>query len=371
MTAIPEVFEAHPTIYAVRDTYVVIVPVTQPTLMWVKVGDNEYYDDSNGILRSASLTHKMTVPAAELDKAGRYTVCYRRVINRKPYYPEMGDVETYESEFRPVRGDTLHIYHIADAHNRVDGPVAAGTFFGDDLDLLVLNGDIPNHSGDIANFAAIHKIASGITRGRVPVVFSRGNHDMRGSCAEFLIDHTPTDEGRSYYPVRLGPLWLLVLDCGEDKRDNQVEYGNTICCHDFRMRETRFIEKIADDGEHEYAADGVKHRFVVAHNPFTETLPPPFDIEQDTYGYWTKLLGETVRPEFILCGHIHKCYVTMPGDPKDAKGQTCPVIVASALGGENPDFFAGAAITLTDGNVNVKFTDNAHNVLDEIDFKTE
>ena len=70
-------------------------------------------------------------------------------------------------------------YHIADAHNMVDEPVASARAFGD-IDFLVLNGDLPNHSGDINNFTTIHRIAAEITSGEKPVVFSRGNHDLRG-----------------------------------------------------------------------------------------------------------------------------------------------------------------------------------------------
>ncbi|MBO5269618.1 MAG: serine/threonine protein phosphatase, partial [Clostridia bacterium] len=79
-----------------------------------------------------------------------------------------------------------------------------------------------------------HRIAAGVTKGRIPVVFARGNHDTRGKYAERLANHTPTDNGRSYYSVRLGKLWMLVLDCGEDKNDDHAEYGHTMCCHAFR-----------------------------------------------------------------------------------------------------------------------------------------
>ena len=155
----------------------------------------------------------------------------------------MRETQEYEYDFRPVEGDEIRAYHIADAHNRIDGPVAAANKAGEH-DLLILNGDIPNHSGDIKYFAAIHCIAGEITKGQYPVIFSRGNHDMRGIYAENIQDHTPTDNGRSYYSVRIGSLWALVLDCGEDKPDGNDEYGHTICCADFRRRQTEYIEKI-------------------------------------------------------------------------------------------------------------------------------
>lgn len=365
MSDLPDIFDAYPTVYAVRDRYVITVPVTGETVMWVRVGEHEYFDDSNGILRSARNTHKMEVPAAELDREREYTVCFRRVRERKPYFSDVGDVETFTSDFRPVTGDVIHIYQLADAHNRVDGPVAAGSYFGDDLDLLILNGDIPNHSGDISYFSSIHRIASGITHGRIPVIFSRGNHDTRGIYAENIADYTPTDNGKSYFPVRVGNVWALVLDCAEDKPDGNAEYGHTICCHDFRMRESAFLEQLIKHPEDEYEADGVEHRLVIVHNPFTQTFGAPFDIEQDTFAHWAELLREYVHPELMICGHVHRCYLSEVGSGTDHKGQPCPVVVASRLDNNNREYFAGAAITLTPDNINIRFTDNLHTVFGE------
>lgn len=349
-----------PTVYAVGEDYQIIVPVTEETVMWVEVGGKNYYDDVNGILRSDTRTHKICVPGDALDGARSYTVCLRKVNERKPYFSDLGEEMRFSVPFRPVRGEELHFYQIADAHNRVESPILAAKNCGEALDFLILNGDIPNHSGDIRNFAAIHRIAGEITRGEIPVIFSRGNHDTRGIYAEHLAEHTPTDGGRSYYTVRMGPIWALVLDCAEDKTDDHAEYGHTVCCHDFRLRETEFLKRVASDPEHEYAAPGVKHRLVIVHNPFSETLPPPFDIEKELYGEWCAILKETIRPGLMLCGHIHKCYVTLPGTERDHKGAPCPVVVAS-IPGKTAEEFIGGAVTLTENGAVVRFTDQDGN----------
>ena len=365
MTELPSLFATFPAVYAVKDRYIITVPVNAESVMWVKVGRKTYYDDSNGVLRSASRTHKMEVPMKALDAAGKYTVCWREVRERKPYFSDLSGVRTCAFSFRPVRGDKVCLYHIADAHNRVDAPVAAGTYFGEDLDLLVLNGDIPNHSGNIEYFTAIHEIAGKITHGELPVIFSRGNHDTRGIYAEALPDYTPTDNGKSYYTVRLGPVWAVVLDCGEDKPDNHKEYGHTVCCEDFRKRETAFLREVARYPKTEYDAPGVRYRLVIVHNPFPETLNPPFDIEVPTYTAWCRLLREKVRPDLMLCGHIHQCYVTRPGDEKDRKGTPCPIVVASRIHSKESEFFEGGAVTLEPGRATVRFTDQSHAVLGE------
>ena len=366
----PEIFAALPTVYAVADKYVIIVPVNEPCLMWVGIGENEYYDDSNGILRSGRLTHKMTVPMAELDAARSYTVRWRKMIERKPYRSEVGEIEEYTSAFRPIDPDKerINIYNIADAHNRVDGPINAGKYFertGEELDLLLLNGDIPNHSGDVAYFEAIHRIAAGVTGGEIPVVFARGNHDTRGVCAELIEDYTPTDNGVSYYTFRLGPVWGIVMDCAEDKPDDHVEYAHTICCEDFRRRETRWLEALCNAEKPEYSDGGIKYKIVVVHNPFTERRNPPFDIEEDTFAHWASLLRENVKPHLMICGHVHKCYVTYPGGERDAFGQPCPIVAASKLSKDDLSFFVGGTITLDGNMAYVRFTDNDGNIVGE------
>ncbi len=366
----PEIFAALPTVYAVADKYVIIVPVNEPCLMWVGIGENEYYDDSNGILRSGRLTHKMTVPMAELDAARSYTVRWRKMIERKPYRSEVGEIEEYTSAFRPIdpNKERINIYNIADAHNRVEGPINAGKYFertGEELDLLLLNGDIPNHSGDVAYFEAIHRIAAGVTGGEIPVVFARGNHDTRGVCAELIEDYTPTDNGVSYYTFRLGPVWGIVMDCAEDKPDDHVEYAHTICCEDFRRRETRWLEALCNAEKPEYSDGGIKYKIVVVHNPFTERRNPPFDIEEDTFAHWASLLRENVKPHLMICGHVHKCYVTYPGGERDAFGQPCPIVAASKLSKDDLSFFVGGAITLDGNMAYVRFTDNDGNIVGE------
>lgn len=354
-----DVLKTAPAVFAVGDTYQIMVPVTCPTLMWVKVGDDCYYDDSNGIIRSDVTTHRMTVPMEELDRAGKYTVCYRRMIERKPYFSETGDIEEAEYNFRPVPADNITAYHIADAHNSVDGPVAAAKYFEAEegrLDLLILNGDIPNDSGAIENFDNIYKIIEGITGGAIPTVFSRGNHDTRGIFAEKIADHTPVDNGNSFFTFRIGGLWGMVLDCGEDKPDPHPEYGNTVCCHEFRKKQIRFIEKVIKNAATEFAAEGVSHKAVISHVPFYRSFHGPFDIEEEIYTKWCSLIGEGIRPEIMIHGHEHFLRLDLPGCKTDAKGLPCPAVIASSP--ENAsEFFIGGGFIFGKDCIDVVFND--------------
>lgn len=349
-----------PAVFAVEDTYQIMVKANEPTVMWVKVGDRCFYDHSNGILKSDTSIHRMTVPAKLLDKAGQYSVCSRKMIDRKPYFSETGDVVEKAYEFRPVKGDKIRAYHISDAHNFVKEPVKAAETYGD-IDFLILNGDIPDHSGDIKNFDNIYELCGRITKGNIPVVFARGNHDMRGIQAEKLESYTPVYNGKSYYTVRLGGFWGIILDCSEDKLDTSEEYGNTVCCHEFRMDETDFIEKVTE--ENKYSDDGIFCRSVICHVPFTQEFAPPFNIENDTYNKWTNLLNDGIKPNIMICGHMHNIYISRPGGEKDFRGQKFPVAVAAAT--NYKDYFAGTGFEFSrDGSIKLTVTDSEGKTLE-------
>lgn len=366
----PQEFDAFPGVYAVDDKYELIIPVNTPTVMWVEIGEKKYYDDSNGILRSDCTTHKITVPMDVLDDAGKYSVCYRVVYERSPYHPSLSDVLCWESEFYPIptEQEQINVYHISDAHGDSDHTVDAGRYFDNKLDLLILNGDIIDHCGNAASFLTIHRITGNITYGQIPTVFSKGNHDTRGKFAERFHELTPTNNGKPYFTFRLGPVWGIVLDCGEDKPDDHPEYGNTVCFHQFRLNQTEFIKNVIDSADEEYASPDVKYRLVISHVPFAHTNRPPFDIEVELYTEWCRLLRDHIKPDLMISGHLHQTFVCPIGGNIDHKGQPAPVVVGSRhIYTEDKDDFVGAAITLCGNSAKVLFTDGDKQVVDSTD----
>ncbi len=350
--------KTYPSVFAVGDTYQILVSVSCNTVMWVKVGDKEYYDHSNGVLRSDTTIHKMILPKNELDEAGEYEILLRRIIERKTYYSETGEIESLKFKFYPLKSGDINIYNISDAHNMLDTPKRAGEFFGDDLDLLILNGDVIDHSANISVFDNIYDIAGHITKGEKPVIFSRGNHDHRGVCAEKLSSYTPNSPF-TYYSVRMGDLWCLVLDAGEDKNDDRIEYGNTICCHSYRLEETKFLESIIANKENEYMAEGVKKKIVISHIPFTFVR----HIENEIFDYWTKLIDEKIKPDFYLCGHTHKCEIVRPSDERYLYGQSCPTIIGSTPDRGEIQRFTGCAIEYKGEKIIVSYTNEEKKVV--------
>lgn len=354
-----DMLKTTPAVFAVGENYQIMVPVSCETLMSVRIGGERYYDESNGILRSDVVVHRMTVPQKELDREKKYTVCVRKIIERKPYFTETEEEEEYTFDFKPVPKENATAYHIADTHNMIEPPVLAALAYGD-IDFLILNGDIPDHSGKPENILTVYEIAARITKGRIPVVFARGNHDMRGIYADRFCDLVGSDNGLSYYTFRLGSIWGMVLDCGEDKDDSHPAYGHTICCNAFRKRQTAFIERVIEQKEKEYEAQGVLSKIIVCHIPFTEVRMPPHDIEKEIYSTWAKLLRENIKPDMMLCGHLHRIEVNNPGGEKDHLGQPCTVVIGAEPWLEpGAERFAGMGFRFEKGNIDALITNSA------------
>lgn len=353
-----------PSVFAVENTYHIMVNINYPSLVFVKIGDEEYYNESNGIMCSQSSVHRIIVPMSELDKARKYTVYVRPIVERKPYFTETESLREYEYEFYPVPDGEIRAYHIADAHSHIDGPVSAAKNFGD-IDFLILNGDVINHSGDPSKFENIYIICSELTGGNKPVIFSRGNHDLRGNYAEKFAEYTPNSNGNTYYTFKLGRLWGIVLDCGEDKTDDHPEYGYTVACHRFRKRQTEFLKKVICEKDKEYESDGVDTRLVICHNPFTRVIKPPFDIEQEIYSQWAELLREHIKPDLMICGHFHDTAVWMPGGEEDTLGQPCNIVIGSDVDLKSGDF-TGCGYIFGKESTEIIFTDNKGSISNPI-----
>ena len=356
-----------PVVCAVDRDYQIMVPVNGETLMSVAVNGKEYFDHAGGVRRSDCPVQRFTVPMDELDAAGEYTLRYCRVLERGAYSCVKGPAVVRRFPFSPVRKkDGINVYVLSDCHGIRQEAVETASYFGQALDLLILNGDVSSSCMTLEEAMLPYDIAWAVTGGRVPVVITLGNHDLRGRYSEQLPGLMPCRDGRFYYPVSLGPLWLLALDCGEDKADAHREYGGTAAYHAMRGEETDFLRRLAAEQE---AAGGAARRLVVSHIPVSHrnTEPEkgerPFDIENGLYTEWVELLNEKIRPELYIAGHMHRAEVWQPGYPADGRRLDCPVLIAGKPVHGRDKNVIGAALTLRDGGAEIAFTDKTRRII--------
>lgn len=120
----------------------------------------------------------------ELDNAKSYTLSSTPVYSEAAYLSVSGKERQKTYSFRPAdSSDGLQIYNISDNHEVLSGAANAGRYFGDDLDILILNGDNINDVSSLWQISLIYKLASRITGGERPVIYVRGNHECNGRYA--------------------------------------------------------------------------------------------------------------------------------------------------------------------------------------------
>lgn len=367
------IIKYHPAVCPVRDTYQIIVVTQCEALISIKVGNRYYFNHSNGIRISSAGVHKFSVPVQELDCQRKYTVVAANLTERLAYFTNPAESVEQEYEFKPLEKTVdINIYHIADCHGMFEQAVDIAKNCGREIDLLVLNGDISSTSDSFDDMTLWCKIASVITGGKIPCVVSRGNHDLRGSGAQKLAECMPTDCGKSYYTFRAGCVWGMLVDAGEDKDDESLEYGETVCCHDFRLEQDKMISDTVGRASGEYEADGIEYKLVISHIPFTFRRNAPFDIEKELYSKWAKTIKENINPDIMLCGHTHTACISECGSEYDELGHPCTIVVGSDVSANESGekVLGGLLITLNSGFADVS-VNNKNGILfeDRIDFK--
>lgn len=344
-----------PIIFVINDEYEVLVLTKENGIIYIEIDGVNYYENNSGVLSSEKNYAKIRIPQKVLNKYKKYGVVYKKTIKRKAYFSKMGNILKENYIFKPlVKENNINIYHIADVHYRFNIAKKTASYFGDELDLLIVNGDI-GEVETLQNYYDVIKFVADISKGLVPVVFSRGNHDTRGRLAERFADFFPANNKKTYYSFDLGFLSGVVLDCGEDKVDSHEEYGGVNVFERFRENETLFLKELPKKNTLSFA---VSH---ICPSQTTQCKDDIFNIEKETYMTWNKEL-DRLGIKFMICAHIHKAYILYPHSKESTIDHNYPVIVGSACYEHD---IVGTAISIIDNKLVVRFTDSNGNIKEE------
>lgn len=349
-----------PTVYCVRDHYQIVFITKEAGAGAVIIDGKRYTDNISGVVRSSSYVHRVEINTEVLDRAGSYIVEFKHIPERTPYRPQTVSTETAEFSFRPLPTDRdINCYVVSDTHGHTDVPAKVGKYFGNDLDMLILGGDMGRNITDESGILVIIELASKIAKGEIPVIFMRGNHDTRGAFAEFLFDYVGSDHGCTYFPIRLGRLWFVLLDAGEDKPDDHEEYGDIADYTAMRKAQTEMLEDIINNSTKEYNAEGVEVRIALSHVPLRCNSSFP-----DMFAKWTELLNK-MGIHIMLAGHTHRVLFTPPENAPISAKHKFPCVECAAINKEDISSYRGTALTIGKDKMIVRFTDAEHNVTAE------
>ncbi len=369
--------KCQPTVFVVGKEYEILIYAKSKGLFSISIAGEQFYAKNSGALSTEKNYAKIRVPQKVLNAAKGYEVVFRKTIDRKAYFSLLEQEEREFFEFKPLeKTEDIHVYHLADVHYAYGIAVKTAGYFGDDVDLFVVNGDIGEVETE-QNYFETSSFIGEISKGKIPVIFTRGNHDVRGKLAERYTDYFPANEMDCFYTFEIGCLSGVVLDCGEDKRDNHTDiqyenpdvYGGVNAFAAYRQRELKWLQGIVPSDK--------QIKFAISHIcPIQTTLEigSDFDIERDCYALMNAEL-ERLKMGFMLCGHEHSFYVLQPNESTMLE-HSYPVVVGSELintryEGQKAvmDDFCGVALIVNFDKIEVFLTNQDHKVLKSCEIK--
>ena len=301
----PCVFTYGAVVYAVEDDYQIIFSTSDSAIAWVEIGGECYYDLYAGSMKSADRVHKIEVPQNVLDDAGSYKICAKQMIYRGPFGGYTGPEISESYDFRPVdTSDGLTYFALSDVHECVDAAVAAAA---GEYDFIAVLGDVVSMVETEADAQLANELAHRITGGEIPVIYARGNHEIKGEYAEDFWKYVGAKGQDYYYSVTLGEdVFCVVLDLGEDHEDDWWEYYGTAQFDLYRAGQTEMLEQILESGRHE----SYRYRLALCHIPIVYVDQD--GLFEDFRREWTRLLNG-MEIDLCLSGHQHALYQFLPG----------------------------------------------------------
>lgn len=298
------------------------------------------WDATSGIIATHDTVHKIIVPKEEL-RNNTYVAGTQYVPFKYAYTAKTGNIA--ESEPICFKGeekeDDIKILAITDIHEMEKEVKEAVAHFDDDFDMVVMLGDITSNFEKKEKFTDhVLTDAAFLSKGEIPVVYTRGNHETRGEYASQLLQYFPTVTGEFYYTFDFGGLSAIVLDSGEDKEDSHKEYSGLIDFSSYREKEYKWITSLnAEDFTGKY-------KIVFCHFPKIE----------DHFGMnWMTPLKD-LGFSLVVGGHHHT---------SELFDLELPALDAC---GKYKDGWAATSLTLKDGNIRMlTINTEGETILDE------
>lgn len=256
-----------------------------PAMSWVEVAPDDgthfyaverkkYFASKSGRKIVNKTLHHVRIEGLDPGTTYRYRVVSKEVTEwksqNKVYYGRVASTDVYRKKpltFRTSKSnaDSISFVVFNDVHGRAADmkAMSKGVDFSA-LDMIILNGDMASHLESEAQLFSEY-IDSLVSMGasRTPLVYTRGNHETRGLFADELIHYFPTRNREFYQFFTIGETAFLILDCGEDKPDTDIEYNELADFDVYREKEAAWLKKVVESPEYKRT----KTRIAILHIP--------------------------------------------------------------------------------------------------------
>lgn len=313
----------------------IVWTANKPSVGWVELAPDDgthfyrterpkFYNAKNGI-KLTSTVHSVRLTGLQPGTRYRYRVYSQEVVSHVGWRVMYGNVAaTSVYGKQPLAFKTsdhnrqsVNFAMINDIHGKSD--VLEKLVSHCDLkttDMFLFNGDMVSiFNSEKEIFDGFMDKATELFASELPMYYTRGNHETRGSFATAFQDYFSPKQEHIYYMFRQGPVCFVILDSGEDKPDSDLEYAGITVYDQYRTEQAEWLAKVLESKEYKEAP----FKVVVCH------IPPfgGWHGDQEVAEKFIPLLNKA-DVDIMLCGHLHR-YVR--NEPKD--GVRFPVIVNS------------------------------------------
>ncbi len=307
-----------PYLQALHDTGVTIVWTTDSSSIgWVELAPDDsthfyakerpkFYASNHGF-KNVSRIHKVTLKGLKPGTSYRYRVYSQEVLSHVGFrvkYGEIAATQVYRTaplhfKTAPATQKEVVFGVINDIHGRNDVmEKLLGNLDFKRTDLVFFNGDMANDlRSEEQMFTDFMDTGVKVFASEIPMYYARGNHETRGQYASPFPDYFVTTTGQLYYLVRRGPICFVVLDCGEDKPDSDIEYSGIVNMDFYRTEQAEWLKEALKHPDYVSAP----YKVVICHMP-------PFGGwhgEMEIAEKFVPLLNEA-GAQVMLSGHLHR-----------------------------------------------------------------
>ena len=288
-------------------------------------GPNRFIRNSHeGIIDGAGTLHRVRVEGLKPGTEYKYSLNSVQILKYQAYRIYYGDtLATRDISFitPPLKSEKVSFSIFNDIHE-LSGKL--GSFLKQsniaEQEFCFFNGDMVSFLQESDQlFTGFLDTASVYFASGKPFYYIRGNHETRGFSARELKKWFDFKDDRFYYSFDRGPVHFTVLDCGEDKPDNNVEYFGLADYDAYRLKELEWLkEEVKSD-----AFKNADFRIVMVHMPI---------IREEKQNWGMKFLAQNFGPvlqksdvDLMISAHTHRNTFY----EKDKSGFGYPVLVNS------------------------------------------
>lgn len=246
-----------PYLQNISPTEATIMWVTdRNSFSWVEYGDRnnlnkKFFAYQNGLIQANNRVNKITLPGIKSGQSHRYRIVSTEIVAVNGSQYKFGETivsPIYSFDTPADSGGDLKMVVFNDHHERSQTIPQLLYRFGytgndKDFDLVVFNGDVfddIDSEEQLINQFLIPCVD--VFAKHTPFLFVQGNHEVRGAFSRHLPDYLGFTNNQYYHAFTRGSTRVLVLDSGEDKTDDNWEYGGLAAFDQYREKQREWLK---------------------------------------------------------------------------------------------------------------------------------